>query len=614
MNKPDPSTLISKVDREDEKPGHLMNFVDRLVTFVNPTSGLHRMFARQQLTNFGFDDKPGQRRKTPPLRGPETWDKNRDRLKVMADARDLVTYDWIGGVIARVVLYVCGRIHCKSELGDDSLSAAYDEYFHNWCGDDTAEDGTTNCDITGRHRLIKIVQMAFAAFLVDGDHGIVEVDPMFSPTGAYCLQSIEADRIGSPMDANSDPNYIGGVFVSPNGSGRIEGFNIFELSRTGQYGNPQVIDPSGFIHVADLDRPGEYRGRSKLMRLIKDAKDIQEWINAEKIAGKTQSQWAAMIGTKDPTAKTGLGAWDGRTPDGTPSQDAIWGKILKMAEGENFAMLSPSARPSGAFMAFVEMLIRKMAASLNLPYGFLWDLASLGGVTARIEVQGALRQIQYWQDNIIVAKILNRVRQKVIAEAIALNVLPAHPNWKKCSWYFGPWIVTDAGYDMQSDVAGVTTGIMPIADVTAKYGKSPREVFQSNAEAANTAITVGQEMMLPVEAFAPGLYPNLSEQKAAITTPPPPPPAPGSLEAIGEKGFAEMAKLLQAVKKGDMDHKSCVATLVTVFNLPDDVAEEITPPNATKAELKLKNPAPAGGGGMKTSQSSKSKPAAKKKK
>lgn len=604
MNRPT-NELPTKIERDEIRLADNLNWVDRTITFFAPTYGVKAAFMRSKLVELGYNDSTDRRSRPAALSGSEAWNKQRDRYKMMADARELAMFDWIGGMLAKVVLYVAGRMECESTTGDEGVDEIYDEYFHNWSGDEVAEDGQTKCDITGRHRLSKIVQLAFLAFFVDGDHGLLEIDPMLSPTGEYCLQMIEGDRIGSPIDLNTLENYIGGITIDE--FGRIISYKIYERTRTNQYINPMEVEPSNFIHVFDPDRSDQYRGRSKLVRLLNDTRDIREWIEAEKQAGKTQSQWAALFSTKDPQGNDGAKAWDKRTRDGTPMQDALWGKILRMGEGEGFSMLAPSSRPSGAFMAFIDFIIRKMAASLNLPYGFLWDLSSLGGVTARIEVQGAQRQIEYWQQNIIVNKILNRVRQKVIAQGVLRGELPAHPNWKKCNWHFGPWIVTDAGYEIDKDIATVTSGIGPISQVMAKYGLSPREVFQANATVANTAIAVGEEQELPVEVFARGIFPDITQQKAAIMTPPPPPPPPGSIEALGDKAVGEMIKVLQSVKDMKMDRESAIATLIRTFRVPPRIAEEMVPAEPTAKEIAAKKPAPSPGGAKPKTTSSKKK-------
>lgn len=592
---------------DGKRPDQRLTIVDRVVGFFNPVQKLVRLKARQieHQFSFGYNDFPERRSKSGGLFGQasaETWRSNRDRLQSIWDARDLARYEFIGGMMARIVLYVCGKFHSRSLTGEEEIDESYDDFWKGWCGDQPNDDGTLRCDITGRHRLGKLVQMGFLGFLVDGDAAFLEVDPQLSPTGEFCLQSIEADRIGSPLDQQTQENYVGGLSIDP-ATGRLISARVYRRTRTNQYVDPQEVPMSSFIHLFDADTSDQYRGRTKLLRLLNDARDIREWIEAEKVAGKTQSQWAAMIGLKDPFSSEGAAAWTGKTPEGTPTQDAQWGKILRLAEGEVFNMLAPSARPSGAFMDFAQMLIRKMAVSIDLPYGFLWDLATLGGVTARIEVQQALRRIEYWQ-TLLVNTVLNRTRNKVIAQGIARQLLPPHPLWQKVEWHFGQSIETDVGYQMDADIAATQHGIIKVSDITSKYGKSPREVFLSNAQTANEAIQVGAETGLPVEAFAAGLFPQLTEQRAAFVAGPLPPPPSGSFEAIGDKGVKQLVDILTAVGDGKLDPDSAKETLKRVFKIPDAIAEKMVPEPDVKIikALHPKPAAPAGGNGSSKPQ------------
>lgn len=575
---------------DGKRPDQRLTVVDRVVGFFNPVQKLIRMKAREieHQFSFGYNDFPEHRSKSGGLFGQasaETWRSNRDRLKAMWDARDLCRYEFIGGMMSRIVLYVCGKFHSRSLTGEEEVDQAYDDYWKGWCGDEPNDDGSMRCDITGRHRFIKMVQMSFLGFLVDGDHGFVEIDPTLSPTQEFCLQHVEADRIGSPLDQQVQENYIGGIgILDPDSAGRVAFYRVYHRTRTNQYLYPQDIPPEAFIHLFDADSADQYRGRTKLLRLLNDARDIREWVEAEKIAGKTQSQWAAIVGLRDPFSKEGAAGWTGKTEAGTPTQRAEWGKILRMAEGEVFNMLAPPSRPSGAFLAFAELVIRKMAVSLDLPYGFLWDLATLGGVTARIEVQQALRRIEYWQE-LLKIKLLNRVRQKVIAQGILNQVLPPHPLWKKVEWHFGASIQTDVGYDMDADIAATQHGIVRISDITAKHGKSPREVFLSNAQTAQEAIQVGAETGLPVETFAPGLFPLITEQKAAFDSGPVPPPPPGSAEALGEKNVKQLLDLLKAVGEGKIDRDAAKQTLQRTFGVPPALAEKMVPDEPDNKKL-----------------------------
>lgn len=535
----------------------------------------------------GYNSNPERRGSSGGLyrnAGTETWQRNRDRLRAMWDARDAAKFTWIGGVIGRLALYVCGRLHCKSDTGDPNLDGIYDNYFHSFCGDERGEDGMTLCDITGRHRFLKLIQMAYMEFIISGDCGFIEVDPQFSPTGGYCLQSIESDRIGSPMEAITNEGYIGGMSIDPE-TGRWISTRVFQRTRTMQYVKPREIEPKDFIHIFDAERSDEYRGTSKLIRCLNELRDIREWCEAEMLAGKIQSQYAAMVGTKDPFNNNGPAAWTGRTDSGTPSQMAEWGKILKMSEGESFNMMSPSSRPSGAFMSFIETKIRMMAHSLGLSFGMIWDLATLGGVSQRLEVQADLRKVQYWQQ-MLENVICNRVRNKVIAQGIAQQALPPTPGWKVCSWSWGPFLTSDLGYEAEADTSMCAHGIADVDAVISKHtGMSAGELYDKNAKTANKALMAGQNNALPVEAFASGQYPQITNQKAAFDSPPSPPPPPLSSQVIGDKALKDVLDLQIAVGDGKIDRDSAINTMVFKYGIPRAMAEKVIPDEPAEEDL-----------------------------
>lgn len=535
----------------------------------------------------------------------ESWARNRDRLQQTWDARDACQFSWVGGMIGRVCRYVVGRLHCKSETGDEQIDGMYDEYFHRWSGEERNEDGTTSCDITGRHRFLKMVQMAFVAHLTDGDYGFIEVAPQFSPTaqmdakgewvpgtGCFCLQGIEADRIGSPLETSVQEDYIGGVKIDLK-TGRVLYYRIFNRSRTQQYTPLGEIAPANFIHLHDFERSDEYRGRTKLLRALNDLRDIREALTSEMISAKTQSQFSAMVGVKDPFSNQGPAAWSGKTDAGTPTQDALYGKILKMADGEQFSMIAPSARPSGAFMNLIDTLIRKLAISLELSYGLVWNLATLGGASQRIETEADNMKIQTWQD-LLKDYVLARVRNKVIAQGIANEELPPHANWRKHSFRFGKAISADLAYEIESDLKLIGAGVGEIEQVCAKHtGKSFAEVSKSNNAVVNTAIANGATDGVPVEVIARALFPDLTAQIAAFRQsqmPPPPPPSPLSIQSLGDKGIKPLIDIMEKVGDGTIDREAAINAILEIYDsaenpLSRSEVEKIIPEEPSEEQL-----------------------------
>lgn len=236
-------------------------------------------------------------------------------------------------------------------------------------------------------------------------------------------------------------------------------------------------------------------------------------------------------------------------------------------------------------MSLLETLVRRIAISLKLSYGFVWNLATLGGAPQRIEVQGDLRTIQGWQQNVLEARLLNRTWRRVISQGIAMGVLPPHPQWKRVDWNFGPYITADLGYEMDADIAAVNHGIIKVSQVTGKYGNTPEDVFASNADVANAAIGTGSVKGLPVEAFAAGLYPQITQQKAAFDTPPSPPPPPLSSQVIGDKALKDVLDLQIAVGDGKIDRESAVNTMVFKYGIPRQVAEKVIPDEPAEEQL-----------------------------
>src|SRR6185436_10914001 len=205
---------------DGKRPDQRLTAWDKVIGFFDPVQKLVRMKARtiEHQFSYGYNDNPERRSGSGGLfaqASAETWRSNRDRHKAMWDARDLVKFEFIGGMLARIALYVCGKIHSRSLTGDEQIDDAYDSFYHGWCGDEPNDDGSVRCDLSGRSRWLKMVQMGFMGFLIDGDHGWIEIAPELSPTGEFCVQAVEADRIGSPLEQLVQENYVGGVGLDP---------------------------------------------------------------------------------------------------------------------------------------------------------------------------------------------------------------------------------------------------------------------------------------------------------------------------------------------------------------------------------------------------------------
>lgn len=560
-----------------------MNFLDRAVSFFNPTAGVQRAFAREKLRAFGYDAAhPGTARGGSGGRNKnassETWRMQRDRVGLMWDARDVVrNFALLRGIVARIVQYVADTVQYVSQTGDEEVDAAYQDYFHAWC---------ERADITGRHRLGDLVWMLTWAIIVDGDHGWHLLSVEEGGKQVPKIQPIEADRIGDPNNPISpgEENNIGGIFVDD--VGRPVSYKIFKRDRrTAQYSFEREIAAEQFIHIFDPQRVDQYRGVTALATAIAPARDLYEVYQFEKTAAKWQSGFSGFVKTPDPTrGDGGVSAWNGTATTGKGSTMGLMevapGKIQRLTAGEDITFAPGTNRPSGAFMALVQVMVREISSGLNMPYGFLYDMTAFSGHTGRIEIAQAMRGIRRLQ-KLVGERALNPVRDAVIGNGIAHGDLPPHPQWRNGRWGFGRSLTGDYGHDTSANLQMLSAGLVTASDLISETGQSFEEVVRRSASEVSYMQRVATETGVPIELFNTRI-PNPTQALAAMAEPPQPPP-PGLVpQGMDVKPLLE---LLKNVGEGIIDRESAIITLMNLYGVERIAAEKMIPDGPKKKSL-----------------------------
>jgi len=563
-----------------------MNFLDRAVSFFDPEAGVSRAMARERLKAFGYDAaQPGVNRGGSGGRqknsSSETWRMQRDRLVLLWDARDVVrNFSILRGIISRIVQYTADTVQYVSQTGDEEIDSMYQDYFHAWC---------EQADITGRHRLGALVWMAMWSLLVDGDHGwhLVQIDE--GGKQQLRIQSIEADRIGDPNNPMNpgNNNDIGGVVVDE--LGRPVSYRIFKRERrTALYSFEKEIPADQFIHIFDPMRVDQYRGVTALSTVIAPARDLYEVYHFEKLAAKWQVGHAGFIKVTDPTRRDGgISAWNGvkdNRPDspGTMAMEA--GKIQRLSQGEDIQFAPGTNRPSGAFMALVQVMVREIASGLNMPYGFLYDMTAFSGHTGRIEIAQAMRSIRRYQ-KLLSEKALDPLRDRVIGLGISLGDLPAHPKWRSGRWGFGRSLTGDYGHDTSANLQLLSAGLVTATDLIAETGQSFEEVVRRSASEVAYLQRVATETGVPIELINQRL-PGPTQALAAMAEPPQPPP-PGLVpQGLDVKPLLE---LLKNVGEGILDRESAIINLMNLYGVERNAAEKMIPDGPKEKSLTTEN-------------------------
>ncbi len=482
-----------------------LNVIDKTIAFFSPGAGVKRSFERQ-LFEMSYDaanpDRGRAMSSNPFTEGSsESASTQRDRIKMMWEARNLAkNYSFVKSVLMKESLYTCGRIQYQAQTGDPQMDDLYESYFNDW---------TKRCDLTGRNVFRQMIQLGHMGMRRDGQHGWVMV-----PQGADIkLQAIEGDRIGNPIKGTSsidDRDYNG---IKVNNLGQITNYELWARDKNGQYKNPKEVPVDSFIHYLDPMRSDQYHGITAFDTCIPHARNIHDLYRYETMAVKWGSAHTGII-TKDKKDVTDWKTSAETTGNGTIKEKVEPGTVLRLDPGENVSMFQTSMRPSPTFNGFIEALIREMANGLNLPFSFVWDMAALGGVSARIELAMAQRTFKRSQ-LLLEERVLNPIKDAVISRAITYGQLPSTEKWNKCKWQFPAHITADQGYTTQSDIALMQNGLKTGHDIVTEMGGDYEETVETLAREAMMNVAASEEQVIPIEVISQR-YPNATQQIAMM--------------------------------------------------------------------------------------------------
>jgi capsid protein len=557
-----------------------MNWLESTIAFVSPQLALERSQAREKIHYFGYDGAyPGLARgwsggisKNAPS---ETIRAQTDRVRLIWDARDMERqFGLMVGILDRMEQYVCPKIKYQAQTGDKETDREYQEFFHEWC---------LNCDYTERFTFQEMVGLGLRGMLRDGDYGFIK-----RFTGRELrLEHVEGDRIGNPLQIG-DPNerYISGVGIGDRG--QPDFFRIFHRTRTGQYDQPEDIPSNRFIHLYKPIRSDQYRGFSWFAAALPLIRDLYEIFRCERGAAKWASGIAAKRTSIDPSYGKGPLGWDGQTYLGAGTDTLQPDKIVNVTPGYDIEAFPGSNRPSGAFMAHVQAIIREISISLNLPYGFVYDMSGFGAASARLETAQTQRSIQRFQ-GLLENRMLRDVKNDVLALGIARGDLRPNKNWKKGMFGYGPFITADYGYQTTADLQLVAAGLKSAHKVAHECGEEFEELVETVAGETETWYHAAIAKQLPLELInktmtgATNLLatmngPSAEDQAAEAAAQPP----PTLLQKIGDKGAMLILQTMEQVGQGVIPHEDGVAFLVNLLGLDRAIVEQFIPPTGEK--------------------------------
>ena len=484
------------------------DLLTKAISFVSPKAALDRMVNQAKLRNFGrFDsaltsEKRGISRG---VSGGEDTSGTRERYSLIRAARDLAdNFPPVRSLLLKFATYVSGRIAYQARTGNREADTAIERYWNKWCND---------CDFLGRHNFTTLLQLAVTAMLRDGDCGFIIVRDRED----LKLQSVEADRIGSPYDQTDTDKYIGGINVDD--YGRPISYTIFTRTINNQYVSPVNIVAKEFIHLFDAARLDEYRGRSAFATALNATRDLQEAIKAEVQAIKYASYQSGIITTESGAADAGDYFARGNSNDQgqvARLQSLDPGTVNYLSAGEKMEMFK-SDRPTGAFGEFIRLVQAHICMAVGLPYGFAFD-ADKSGPMARMEAAMAERTFLRWR-GLLEGQFLNRIKNVILLDAASRGLIPDSEYLLDGRWCWPAKVSIDYGREARADIELWKAGLKTAGQIYSDMGEDYEEALRARAKEAAMIVALGAEMDIPAE--------YISDSILAIPTPAPiPQPAP----------------------------------------------------------------------------------------
>lgn len=308
-------------------------------------------------------------------------------------------------------------------------------------------------DFTGQMHLRDMERVAFRSALVSGDVGVVRrYRKRPGETYGTRVLLIEADRISNPNRRADTALLQGGVELSADGelvACHVSDRHPGEMTTAGlRWERIPLRGPASglrqFLLAAQVERPGQVRGVPLFAAVMEDLKQLGSYDAAELKAALNDAFLFAFEETPTETDDEGnaiVTRSDGETDAaGELTLDDL--TITSLAPGSKVNVKKPE-RPNSGYGAFVEAVLQKVGAGLDIPYEVLVKRFNSSFSASRGALEVAYKAAMIEQDW-FVRQILDPVREWQFTEMVASGRFNA-PGFfsdpiKRAAWLGRMWI------------------------------------------------------------------------------------------------------------------------------------------------------------------------------
>jgi len=411
-----------------------------------------------------------QRRRDPgnTIRSSDDLLDTSKRRRLMEGGRELWRNYSVAAWAIRKHLDYVATFNFQAQTDNDDLNRELESLF-NWY------NRSDNCDIAGRHTFRRLIRIAEARRVIDGDCFFVLLRD-------GRIQPIEGDRVQNPdvsrYSAEDRRKWVHGIKVGQ--GGRMQQASIYRRLTHGRYEFERIINASNILQIAYWDSFDQIRGVSPLSAAISSFQDVLE-AKEYALAKAKITQLFALAITRE---MADFDDDDEQLDETAPVVDFGRGPFkLELDPGENASFLE-SKHPSTEFQSFMSMTLQAALKSLDLPWSF-YDEAHTNFFGSKMALTNYIQSCRSKRDDL--RDVLNRITAWRLQKWIANGVLTLPRGMTignlKWDWVAAgvPW--WDVSKEIDGDIKAVQAGLRTLSEIRReRYGDDWRDVIRKRAE------------------------------------------------------------------------------------------------------------------------------------
>ena len=325
-----------------------------------------------------------------------------------------------------------------------------------------------NCDASARHSLRKMLRLAEARRVLDGDVFLIKYN-----TGT--LQAIEGDRVRDPAMKGPNETWTHGIKTGL--SGQLQRVMVHKRNSDGTYTEERDVSAGNVIQLGYFDAFDQYRGVSPLVSAIPEFQDCMEVKDYARAKAKITQLFALAI-TKE-MADTD----EDEEADGYQIDLGRGPVKVELDPGDKMEFLE-SKHPSTEFQAFLTMSLQAALKALDIPWSFYDEAYTnfFGSRSALLlylqSVKDKRADLQEMLDRITVWKIGQWVGDGTLELPRGYRIEDLHWDWIPSGL---PW--WDPSKEIDGDIKAIQSKLRTRSEIRReRYGDDWRDVVRKLRE------------------------------------------------------------------------------------------------------------------------------------